>query len=258
MKLRWQCPAGVVDRDVPSHLRQRSDERCPSAPASLSPMDRRIVPLCPVLRRPVIANRASANGPRRSFHGTRASRASHYETLSIPRNASRSQIKSAYYKLSKQYHPDINKDPQAREKFHTFSEAYTILGDDRKRRAYDRSLGSEGITSNAHQPGHPADYHSQYTSANEARRRMATYAWERRHRPPPGSHPHVHPTAHRPQAMGDTHNRPTASAGPHRPPRTGWKETELDRVNSVSSLGRAAQLVGLFVIVAFVGTLGGR
>lgn len=42
----------------------------------------------------------------------------------------------------------------------------------------------------------------------------------------------------------------------HRPPRTGWKETELDRVNHVSGLGRAVQLVGLFIAVAIVGTLG--
>jgi len=42
----------------------------------------------------------------------------------------------------------------------------------------------------------------------------------------------------------------------HRPPRTGWKEAELDRVNRVSGLGRAVQLVGLFIAVAIVGTLG--
>jgi len=55
---------------------------------------------------------------------------------------------------------------------------------------------------------------------------------------------------------GDPHVGRAADALYYRPPRTSWKETELDRVNRVSGLGRAAQLVGLFIAVAIVGTLG--
>lgn len=95
-------------------------------------------------------------------------------------------------------------------------------------------------------------------TANEARRRSANYAWERRHRPPPGSYPrHAHNPRSQPSASSDPHIRQAPGTKQHyRPPRTGWKETELDRVNRVSGLGRAVQLVGLFIAVAIVGTLG--
>ncbi|KAI9428436.1 DnaJ-domain-containing protein, partial [Lactarius indigo] len=176
----------------------------------------------------------------------------HYDTLSISRNASKGQIKLTPFQLSKQFHPDVNKDPQAREKFVAFSEAYAVLGDDRQLRSYDRSLAStNGVVSDASQPG----YYSYHATTNEVRRRSANYAWERRHRPPPG---YTHPSsAQRSQPSGDPHIHRTAASGfRYHPPRTGWKETELDRVNRVSGLGRAAQLVGIFVFIAFVGTLG--
>ncbi|KAH9968073.1 hypothetical protein BC827DRAFT_1170053 [Russula dissimulans] len=215
-----------------------------------------------------LSKRAGATGslarhPRRTFSATRAHHAAnHYDTLSVPRNASRSQIKSAYYRLSKQFHPDINDDPQAREKFLTFSEAYTVLGDDRNRRLYDRSLAASGDRSSHHHHYQPPPPYSHYATANETRRRTANYAWERRHRPPAGSNPHAHHRHHYP------HSHPSTSSDPHvrrtaadstlyyRSPRTGWKEAELDRVNRVSGLGRAVQLVGLFIAVAVVGTLG--
>ena len=126
----------------------------------------------------------------------------------------------------------------------------------KNRRSYDRSLSSTsgGVASDANQPGYHYSYHA---TANEARRRSANYAWERRHRSPPGSNPHAHSSAQRPQPSGDPHVRRAAASGfRHYPPRTDWKETELDRVNRVSGLGRAAQLVGIFVFIAFVGTLG--
>jgi len=204
---------------------------------------------------PVLRNHSLPHTHRRKFSLTSARQATptHYDTLSISRNASKGQIKSSFYKLSKQFHPDVNKDPQAREKFVAFSEAYAVLGNDRQRRSYDRSLASTNVVSDTHQPG----YHSYYATANEARRRSANYAWERRHRPPPGSNPHAHPSAQRSQPSGDPHvRRETANGFRYQPPRTGWKETELDRVNRVSGLGRAAQLVGIFVFIAFVGTLG--
>jgi len=211
----------------------------------------------PVLRNHSHITASLSHSHLRPFSITSARHATptHYDTLSISRNASKGQIKSAFYKLSKQFHPDVNKDPQAREKFVAFSEAYAVLGDDRQRRSYDRSLVStnSGVVSDAHQPG----YYSYHATGNEARRRSANYAWERRHRPPPGSNPHVHSSAQRSQPSGDPYFRRGAASGiRYHPPRTGWKETELDRVNRVSGLGRAAQLVGIFVFIAFVGTLG--
>ncbi|KAF5284882.1 hypothetical protein FQA39_LY16932 [Lamprigera yunnana] len=75
----------------------------------------------------------------RNFHTSSSLRkADYYKTLGISRNASSAEIKKAYYKLAKQYHPDVNKDPNAAVKFQAVSEAYEILGDDTKRSQYDR------------------------------------------------------------------------------------------------------------------------
>lgn len=62
-----------------------------------------------------------------------------YEVLGIGRNASEKEIKSAYRKLAKKYHPDMNKDSgDAGEKFKELSEAYDILKDPEKKKLYDR------------------------------------------------------------------------------------------------------------------------
>lgn len=55
---------------------------------------------------------------------------SYYETLNISPSASRSEIKSAYRRLAKLYHPDVSDDPQAREKFIAITEAYEALVED--------------------------------------------------------------------------------------------------------------------------------
>lgn len=61
-----------------------------------------------------------------------------YKTLGVDRNASTSQIKKAYYKLAKQFHPDVNKDKGAEDKFHGLQEAYDILSDPEKKSKYDQ------------------------------------------------------------------------------------------------------------------------
>jgi len=61
----------------------------------------------------------------------------YYEILGVPRNASQEEIKRAFRKLARKYHPDINKDPAAQEKFKEINEAYQILSDPEKRRLYD-------------------------------------------------------------------------------------------------------------------------
>lgn len=61
-----------------------------------------------------------------------------YKILGVSKSSSSSDIKKAYYKLAKQYHPDTNKDKDAREKFVHIQEAYEILSDEQKRNQYDQ------------------------------------------------------------------------------------------------------------------------
>ena len=62
-----------------------------------------------------------------------------YDTLGVPRNASEADIKKAYRKLARQYHPDRNPgDKQAEARFKEIQGAYDVLGDKQKRANYDR------------------------------------------------------------------------------------------------------------------------
>lgn len=65
----------------------------------------------------------------------------YYEILGINKNATDAEIKSAYRKLARKYHPDVNKTKEAEGKFKDINEAYEVLGDKAKRQRYD-SLGS--------------------------------------------------------------------------------------------------------------------
>ncbi len=60
-----------------------------------------------------------------------------YETLGISKGASQDEIKKAYRRLARKYHPDINKEPEAEDKFKEINAAYEILSDESKRRQYD-------------------------------------------------------------------------------------------------------------------------
>lgn len=65
----------------------------------------------------------------------------YYETLGLPRDADADAIRKAYRRLARRYHPDVNKSPEAEEKFKQVGEAYEVLRDPEKRRRYD-SLGA--------------------------------------------------------------------------------------------------------------------
>lgn len=62
----------------------------------------------------------------------------YYEVLGVSKTADDKEIKSAFRRLAKQYHPDLNKDPDAPEKFKEVQEAYEVLSDENKRKLYDQ------------------------------------------------------------------------------------------------------------------------
>lgn len=66
----------------------------------------------------------------------------YYQILGVDRNSSQEDIKRAYRRLSRKYHPD-NAGEQAREKFDRVQEAYTVLGDEEKRALYDQKAAAE-------------------------------------------------------------------------------------------------------------------
>ncbi|MBO7508497.1 MAG: molecular chaperone DnaJ [Clostridia bacterium] len=68
----------------------------------------------------------------------------YYDILGVDKSASQTDIKSAYFKLAKKYHPDVNKEPEAAAKFKEINEAYSCLGDEQKRKNYDQFGNAEG------------------------------------------------------------------------------------------------------------------
>ena len=68
----------------------------------------------------------------------------YYEILGVDKNASKDEIKSAFRKMARKWHPDINKAPEAEAKFKELGKAYETLMDDDKRATYDR-FGEDGL-----------------------------------------------------------------------------------------------------------------
>lgn len=72
----------------------------------------------------------------------------YYDILSLSRTADQDQIKKAYRRLAKKYHPDVNKDDTAHKQFSDIQEAYDVLSDDKKRKLYDQ-FGHAGVHADA-------------------------------------------------------------------------------------------------------------
>src|SRR5450756_2334149 len=75
----------------------------------------------------------------------------YYEVLGVARNATPDELKAAFRRLARQYHPDVNKAADAEERFKEINEAYAILSDPEKRAAFDR-YGHAGVNGAAGMP----------------------------------------------------------------------------------------------------------
>jgi len=81
----------------------------------------------------------------------------YYDILSVSRSASKEELKQAFRKLAREYHPDVNKAQDAEERFKEINEAFAVLSDDEKRAAYDR-YGHAGVKGMGGMPDFSVDF----------------------------------------------------------------------------------------------------
>lgn len=99
-----------------------------------------------------------------------------YKILEIEQSANQNDIKQQFYKLSKQWHPDVNQgSEESKVKFQQVSEAYATLGNETSRKQYDRQRSSTGFGARR---GGGGTSGMRYDSDNLQRRATASYAWD--------------------------------------------------------------------------------
>ena len=81
---------------------------------------------------------------------------SYYDVLEVTPSASQAQIKAAYYRLSKKYHPDTSEEIDSKHKFARLADAYEVLGNRKNRSLYDRGLLNEHNIG-SHRPSEPSE-----------------------------------------------------------------------------------------------------
>ncbi|XP_054779660.1 uncharacterized protein LOC129287500 isoform X2 [Prosopis cineraria] len=81
---------------------------------------------------------SNTEAPSRRLRIVAVASGDYYAALGVPKSATSKEIKAAYRRLARQYHPDVNKEPGATEKFKEISAAYEVLSDDKKRALYDQ------------------------------------------------------------------------------------------------------------------------
>lgn len=107
----------------------------------------------------------SSSAPRQEFKDP-------YKVLNVSPSSSQQDIKKAYYRLAKQFHPDVNKEKGAQSKFHDLQNAYELLSDEEKRRQYDQfgaaafSQGSAGGPQGQSQSAFYSDFNSPFGGIN--------------------------------------------------------------------------------------------
>src|ERR1700693_5753482 len=99
----------------------------------------------------VPGHRAMAAGPTPPGFAFMMKYKDYYETLCLQRTATQSDIKTAYRKLARKYHPDVNKQADSEARFKEIAESYQVLKDPEKRAAYDR-MGSNWQSGQDFQP----------------------------------------------------------------------------------------------------------
>nr|CDI52426.1 related to ATPase family protein [Melanopsichium pennsylvanicum 4] len=110
----------------------------------------------------------------------------HYTTLQVARSATQAQIKSQFYKLSKELHPDVNPSEDAKRRFQEVSEAYATLGTPANRKSYDGQASASfcggasygGYGDNVGGGGGGGFGYGYDADDNANRRARATYAWD--------------------------------------------------------------------------------